>query len=207
MHANAPGQAGLEKTADFVNYILALATGALVFSAELIKKDYPMSLVARDFILASWFLLGVSIACGILAYMRIPVMLSEANHDLEDKFMTIPGKFQQGAFFLGMLFLGFALAILLWNRSLDSSETKSETKKDCSPCVIQSPAGARFVIAQSAKVTGKNGGPHYHTFLLDNSSGETWQMVCATNGRVEFRRVVVEGLPPSPKQSQSAVRP
>jgi hypothetical protein len=206
MHANAPDQAGLEKTADFVNYILALSTGALVFSAELIKKDYPMSLGARDLILISWALLAVSILCGILAYMRIPVMLSEANHDLEDKLMIVPGRIQQVTFLFGMLFLGLALAILLWNRSLDNSETKSEAKRDCIQCVIQSPTDDRFVIAQSGKVVGKNGKAHYHTFLLNSKSGESWQMVCAENGRIEFRRVVIEGLAPNSKQPQAAVR-
>ena len=81
--ANPPDKAGLEKAADFVNYLLALGTGALVFSAELIKKDYPMSPAARVLILVSWSLLAISILGGMFAYMRIPVMLSEKNYDLK----------------------------------------------------------------------------------------------------------------------------
>lgn len=123
VHANPPNpdKSGLEKTADFVNYALALGTGALVFSAELIKKDYPMTPAARLFVLASWFLLSLSVVGGMLAYMRIPVMLSEGNYDLEDKYLTPPGKTQQVAFFFGILSLGLALGILLWNRGASAS--------------------------------------------------------------------------------------
>jgi hypothetical protein len=124
---NGPDKAGLEKAADFVNYLLALGTGALVFSAELLKKDYPMSAAARVLILLSWCLLGISIIGGILAYMRIPVMLSEQKYDLEDKYMIWPGRFQQLAFLLGILLLGIALGILLWRRDIDTpaSSTKA----------------------------------------------------------------------------------
>jgi hypothetical protein len=192
MHANPPNpeKSGLEKTADFVNYVLALGTGALVFSAELIKKDYPMTSGARALILVSWFLLSLSVVGGILAYMRIPVMLSEKNYDLEDKFLTPPGKIQQLAFFIGIIVLGVALGTLLWNRDISASEPIKRATADAHP-----PVSDHFVLGKSAKVLSPRGKAHYHTFLLNDNTGEIWEMVCATRGTVQFRRVGVEGLP------------
>jgi hypothetical protein len=192
MSANPPDKAGLEKTADFVNYLLVLGTGALVFSAELIKKDYPMSPAARVLVLVSWLLLAISILGGIVAYMRIPVMLSEKNYDLEDKYMIWPGRVQQRAFLFGIPVLGFALAILLWNRDLGmGAETTKPAKISCD----QTPA-SHFVITNSGSVTGMRGRPHSHTFLLNDTTGEVWQMRCSRAGAVEFHRLAVDGLTP-----------
>jgi hypothetical protein len=187
--ANPPDKAGLEKAADFVNYLLALGTGALVFSAELIKKDYPMSPAARVLILVSWSLLAISILGGMFAYMRIPVMLSEKNYDLEDKYMIWPGRTQQIAFLIGIPVLGFALAILLWNRDLGvAAETTKPAKVSCE----QAPA-SHFVIANSGSVMGIKGRPRSHTFLLNDKTGEVWQMRCSRARAVEFRRIAVDG--------------
>jgi hypothetical protein len=165
VNANAPDKAGLEKTADFVNYLLALATGALVFSAELVKKDYPMSPAARVLILVSWCLLAVSILGGMLAYMRIPVMLSERNYNLEDKYMTWPGRAQQLAFLFAIVFLGCGLAILLWHRDLG---TGAETPKPAGIFYNQAAANS-FIITKSGNVTTLRGMVHSHTFLLNES--------------------------------------
>ncbi|HYM77613.1 MAG TPA: hypothetical protein VE377_16695 [Candidatus Dormibacteraeota bacterium] len=197
MHANPPpnpDKSGLEKTADFVNYVLALATGALVFSAELIKKDYPMTPLARNLVLASWFLLSLSVVGGMLAYMRIPVMLSDSNYDLEDKFLTPPGKVQQIAFFVGIIVLGVALGTLLWNRDVSASETNKQGSTDG-----RLPSPDHYVLGKSAKVFSSKGSVHYHTLLLNESTGEMWEMVCATNATVQFRKIAVEGLPRRPE--------
>jgi hypothetical protein len=36
---------------------------------------------------------------------------------------------------------------------------------------------------------------HSHSFLLDESTGELWQMVCSKGGFVTFRKIAVEGIP------------
>jgi hypothetical protein len=188
---NPPDKAGLEKAADFVNYLLALGTGALVFSAELIKKDYPMSSVARDFVLFSWFLLAISVLGGIIAYMRIPVMLSEKNYDLEDRYMIRPGRVQQLSFLIGIPALGMSLGILLWNRDLNAVQQAKPAQ-----ATSQEAVSGHFVIANSGLVTGGGGKEHSHTFLLNDKTGEAWQMRCSKDGAVEFRRITIEGLYP-----------
>jgi hypothetical protein len=178
-------KAGLDKSADFVTYLLALGTGALVFSMELIKKDYPTSPFIRTFLLISWCLLAVSIFCGIVAYMRIPVMLSEQNYDLEDKHLAFPGITQQLAFLFGIVSLGVALSIILWARV--------GTSQDPSPQVGTVP-GQTFTLVTSGIVRDSRATPHSHTFLLNTKTGETWEMICSKNGRVVFSRVSIEGL-------------
>lgn len=46
-----------------------------------------------------------------------------------------------------------------------------------------------FVLVSSAQVRMKNGMTHTHTFLLDQTTGDVWDMVC-TNGKVAFQRVL-----------------
>ena len=197
MKVNGPDKSGLEKTADFVNYLLALATGSLVFSAELIKKDYPMFPVARGLVLLSWFLLAASIFFGILTYMRIPIMLSEQNYDLEDKYMIWPGRIQQLAFLFGIPVLGIALAILLWHKDLGGVVETPTPAKIVSE--IRPPSN-HFVIAKSAKVKSPSRNVHRHTFLLNEATGEVWEMKCSSGGSVEFRKVSVAGLSSQPTQ-------
>lgn len=190
MHAEVCDKAGLDKTADFVNYLLALATGALVFSAGLIKPDYQMSSGARVLLLASWCLLAMSVLGGMFAYMRIPVMLSEQNYNLEDKYMIWPGRVQQGAFVFGIVALGAALFIVLLNRPL-GAKTQAEGSQ-----TVEGPRG-HFTISRSAKVFGVKGQIHYHTFLLNDVTGDLWEMRCARNGAVKFYRISVQGFPSS----------
>ncbi len=187
-----PDKAGLEKTADYVNYLLALGTGALVFSAELIKKDYTLTYVARIFIIASWVALAASVLLGIVAYMRIPVMLSEQNYDLEDKYMIRPGKGQQIAFLIAIPLLGAALGILLFNRPLQAAEP--DKPPPISITTAPPLPAHHFTIVKNSKAVSARGGIHYHTFLLDESSGQVWELHCSKN-TVEFRKIAVEGLP------------
>lgn len=88
------------------------------------------------------------------------------------------------------LALAMALSILLYGSATASSEADKRTGTNTLPANPD-----HFIIAKSAKVVGGGGMVHYHTFLLDDATGETWEMFCAPNGTVEFRRTVVEGLP------------
>ena len=187
-------KAGLDKTAEYVNYLLALGTGALVFSAELIKKDYPMTPGARILVVLAWIALASSVLLGIITYMRIPIMLSEQNYDLEDKYMIRPGRGQQITFLLGIPLLGLAMGILLFNRALQASEPEQPAKSAPSVAVI--PA-KHFIIVKNARSTDPRSTLHYHTFLLDESSGQIWDLRCS-KGSVEFHKISVEGLPVSP---------
>jgi len=73
---------------EFLKYILALATGALVFGGGLVGDKIAFSPVATVFLVVSWLFLGISVAAGALAYARIPVKLAGSNYELHDKYFT-----------------------------------------------------------------------------------------------------------------------
>ncbi len=112
-----PGKAGLLAGAEIVKYLMALATGAIVFSAGLLNDKVFLPSSAKWFILASWGALAISTLGGILASMRIPIQLSEQNYDVEDAYLKYPGMTQQLAFLLGILLLGIALSIVLFQQA------------------------------------------------------------------------------------------
>lgn len=109
-----PGKAGLLAGAEIVKYLMALATGAIVFSAGLLNDKVILPPAAKWFILISWGALAFSTLGGILASMRIPIQLSEQNYDVEDAYLKYPGLIQQLAFLLGIVLLGIALSIILF---------------------------------------------------------------------------------------------
>jgi hypothetical protein len=100
---------------------------------------------------------------------------------------------RQVASIIWVLSLGLALSIPLCDGVTAASEAEKPTDSTTSL-----PTPDHFIITKSAKVIGRGGRVHYHTFLLDNSTGETWEMFCAPNGTVEFRKIAVEGLPRTP---------
>lgn len=119
-----PGKAGLLAGAEIVKYLMALATGAIVFSAGLLSDKVTLPTAAKWFILFSWAVLAFSTLGGILASMRIPVQLSEQNYDVEDPFLKYPGMIQQLAFLLGIVLLGIALSIILFQLGTTASPGK-----------------------------------------------------------------------------------
>jgi hypothetical protein len=114
-----PGKAGLLAGSEVVKYLMALATGSIVFSAGLLNEKTSLSPSAKWFIFTSWVALALSILGGILASMRIPVQLTEQNYNFEDKFLKYPGLVQQLAFLLGILLLGIALTITLYKHGAE----------------------------------------------------------------------------------------
>lgn len=197
--------AALNKAGEFVKYLAALATGALVFSKDLLGKDFVITSGTRIFILVAWCLLTLSVVAGIFALARIPMMLREGTYDLEDKYLILPLRAQQVLCFLGVLALGGALIAVLWSKpaKAQNGELQPPPKQNvtCScPCRCAPPP---FVIVNSAIVRSRSEGPHQHTFLLNQSTGEIWEMVCMFGKKVQFRKVPEEGLPvvttPEPK--------
>jgi hypothetical protein len=191
-----PQGAALDKAGEFAKYLAALATGALVFSKDLLGKDFILTGHTRYFILGAWFLLSLSVVAGIFVLARIPMMLREGTHDLEDKYLAFPLRAQQVLCFLGVLALGGALIAILWSRPASAEINKPDLPGTGKGAVSNSCACASpFVMAYSATVRTRSEGPHQHTFLLDQSTGETWEMVCMSGKNVQFRKVPEEGLP------------
>lgn len=135
-----PGKAGLLAGAEVIKYLLALATGAIVFSAGLLTDKVALSPLAKWFILISWCVLALSVVGGILANMRVPIMLTEQNYNVEDKFLKYPGLVQQLAFVFGIVLLGFALSIILYAHTQDGQKASPTQQIICTmPCPLPSP--------------------------------------------------------------------
>lgn len=101
-----PQRSALDKAGEFAKYLAALATGALVFSKDLLGKDFALPGDTRYFILVAWCFLSLSVVAGILALARIPMMLREGTSDLEDKYLAFPLRAQQVLFLFGRARLG-----------------------------------------------------------------------------------------------------
>jgi hypothetical protein len=108
-----PGKEGLASAGELMKLTVALATGALVFGAGLVKEQLNLGIVAKFAIIFAWSCLGISAAAGIWAISAIPIMLAKSNYDLEYKDLTHPARIHQVSFMIGILALGMALAISL----------------------------------------------------------------------------------------------
>ncbi len=103
--------------------------------------------------------------------------------------------------FLGMFFLGAALGMVLFCVQIALGKVTADSKKDCTVvcCGAESAKTApvapqRFAVVQSA-VHRTQHGMQAHTFLLDQQTGELWQMICDQKGDVvAFKRVKREDL-------------
>jgi hypothetical protein len=179
----------LDKAGEFVKYLTALATGALIFSAELLKKDYVVPITARNLILFSWTCLALSALFGLAALARIPMMMTEGTDDLEEGFLKWPLRGQQVFLPLGIVALGIALVLALWHPSPSAAEEHKPTV-----CCKNDKTEQKFTILSSAPhILGKAPG-HQHTFLLDRETGRVWDLACDSQNKVRFRSVEVENL-------------
>lgn len=124
-----PEKEGLLATTEFLKFTIALGAGALVFGGGLVGDKLTLPPKAGWLLIASWALLGLSVAAGVLAYARIPIMLAESNYDLEDKFFTWPGRAHQLLFGVGMICLGFALGLALFAR-IGAPGKETDKKKE-----------------------------------------------------------------------------
>jgi hypothetical protein len=184
----------LDKAGEFAKYLTALATGALVFSAELLKKDYVLPVSSRRLLLASWICLALSALCGLAALARIPIMMVEKTEDLEDRFLKWPLRGQQFFLPLGIITLGIALFLALWH----PEPSRAEEQKPVG-CCQNAVKAERFAIVSSASHIPGKAPAHQHTFLLDRETGRVWDMTCDNDYKVRFRAVPVEGLNPAQK--------
>jgi hypothetical protein len=141
MTTDPPGKTGLLAGADVVKYLTALGTGAIVFSAGLLSEKIFLSTASKWFIFFSWCFLALSVLGGLLAGMRIPVQLTEQNYDLEDPYLKWPGLAQQVAFFIGIIFLGIGLTIILVRRVEPQPSKEDSTVSRPSPEPTSLPTG------------------------------------------------------------------
>lgn len=84
---------------------------------------------------------------------------------------------------VGMAVFGICRPSQQANDGQSGSQTRMKDRDVAPPHALP-----RYEIAYSA-IHRTNRGQQVHTFLLDKSKGEIWQMVCAPDGLVSFRRI------------------
>jgi hypothetical protein len=183
-----PQKAAMDKAGEFVKYLTALATGALVFSADLLKKDFALSSTGHGVLLVAWILLSFAAVGGLVAMARIPMMLARNNFNLEDSHLVPALRGQQICFLFGILALGAALILALFAKPTHAESEQTHTVQVSVPPSTPEPP---FRISVSAvQVVGAQ--KHQHTFMLNAQTGEVWEMVCRPDNKVAFRKVFVE---------------
>jgi hypothetical protein len=187
--ATTPEKNSLDKAGDFVKYLTALATGALVFSADLLKKDFTLTSAGHYWLLVAWVFLALAAISGLVALARIPMMLAKSNFNLEDSLLVPALRGQQICFLIGIPALGVALILALWAKPTHSESEQAHQEQSGSTTPLPNPP-FRLTLS-AAQIVG--GLKHQHTFMLNEQTGEIWEMVCRPDKGVEFRKVRVEG--------------
>jgi hypothetical protein len=97
------------------------------------------------------------------------------------------------AYLVSFLLAAILSSIILFVAVVQARAPQEEEKKEAK-CVcerLSSPeVSNRFTVTYSALHRGLHGN-EIHTFLLDQQTGETWQMRCTAQGKVEFQPVSV----------------
>jgi hypothetical protein len=109
-------ESALNAAIEVIKVTITLATGTLVFSAQLLKEDVCISPVGKCWLFFSWVLLGCSIISGALAYARVPVMINEGKPNIKDGYFEWPGLIHHITFLGGVVVLGIAMTLILYTK-------------------------------------------------------------------------------------------
>jgi hypothetical protein len=232
MSENAPASDAAAGYVDAVKWIVGLA-GA-VFAGVFLHPEWILGRPEkmRIYLAAVLFLFGISMIGGVVYLLwinsvrRKKEMLGEIESDLsvpvvtpdpakrkelQDKWDSTRGKLKKAQGHMNLwyavlsvpfyvaAFLG-VVAFCVWvawpQKSADDGK-KQPTVAD----------PLRFTITQSAVHKTKKG-MEAHTFLLNQQTGEVWQMVCdGPSGAVSFRRVPWLDLNKNPEKVEAGRKP
>ncbi len=108
-----PDKDGLASAIDFTKFIVALDGALIAFltGASFLKQvDTSWEAAA---VIVGLVLLAISLACGVLVFMRGSSMLSSRNYNLADPHLKIPGLLNVAAFTLGAVAVSLLTIISL----------------------------------------------------------------------------------------------
>jgi len=209
------------KANDFVQEhlktIVTIASGTLVLTVSFVKDVVAPGgpAVHAPWLLSlSWLALGLAVLFGTVG-------LAVLVNNVDDAALTSGGDFQKDEFGVPVAFAaGKDPAILRWERlslgpfvlgifalavfgasnySLFLRRKPEPEKKTEVQTVKKEPALRYTMISTPEHRTGLKTRDS-HTFLLDQTGGQVWQMVCVKGHLVRFTKTAVEGLPESPSR-------
>jgi hypothetical protein len=205
------------KANDFVQEhlktIVTIASGTLVLTVSFVKDIVGGAAATAahwsSFLAISWVCLGLAVFCGTFGLATLVNNLDDIDMGRQNGRIRafsagkkwIVRKWVLASIIFFALGIGALAAFGARNYSLFINRTKE--KPPVTSATTTNPA--RFVIAS----TPEHGAPGHrfpsHTFLLDQTTGQVWQMACTKGHLVTFSKISVEGLPlklPAPNQTQ-----
>ena len=111
-----PKKSALVSAANFIKFIVALATGALVVSALLIANQISLSTPGVVLLILSWLALALSVLAGVIAYSKIPTKFADKDYDiLTDRRLRSALAITGGLFVAGIVSFSLALSSALFS--------------------------------------------------------------------------------------------
>lgn len=199
------------KANDFVQEhlktIVTIASGTLVLTVSFVKDVVGPGGAAGHaaWLLAlCWAALGVAVFCGTFALAVLVNNLDDADFSADTS--GVPLAFAAGkkrivlrweilslsTFALGILALAL-FGALNYHLFLKRKPVEAEQ------AVAQQAYKTLFRRYTIVSTPEHRSGPYTrdsHTFLLDQTSGQVWQMMCVKGHLVGFKKIAVEALPP-----------
>ena len=198
------------KANDFVQEhlktIVTIASGTLVLTVSFVKEiigGATPTLAHLPVLLAvSWVCLGIAVFCGTFGLATLVNNLDDADMRKQDGRVKA---FSAGKrpvilrwvrasiiFFAAGIFALAAFGALNYRLFINRTPPKDN------PPAVASTNPQRFAISS----TPEHGAPGHrfpsHTFLLDQTTGQIWQMTCTKGKPVTFIKISSEGLPLPP---------
>lgn len=191
--ADAPNDA-TSQLGQGINWLVGLSGGAI--GGALLKFDWLLKLspAAKKSFFAAAIFFFASILCGAYYLFQLFAMRRRKDEldDIKSNWPPDTGEIDQAtkAFekarkkariyhYLTMLTFGVASIASLFAIRYALFRASNLSEK---------PLSNKYLIT-TALVHLKSGSLHSHTFLLNQQTGEIWELTCRSNGTVEFRRV------------------
>jgi len=200
------------KANDFVQEhlktIVTVASGTLVLTVSFIKDVIGTSGPEARLIwllILSWVALALSICAGVMSLATLVNNLDDADFELDED--GVPFAFAAGKrgivlrwdqLSIGMFGLGMASLAAFGAVNYESFLTHKEAKQESAIEKRLDDNPDRFSIVSSSTHPVASGDLSKHTFLLDQTTGEMWEMFCVRGTEVRFKKIVVEDIPRQP---------
>ena len=104
---------GLQALIDFSKTLLALAGGSIAFIVQPLIGPSPIWLGSLSII--ALLFLAVSVVSGLFVFSGATVKLGHKDHDLEDRYIKIPGLTQLICLMLGFCFLSVIIIVKIFS--------------------------------------------------------------------------------------------
>lgn len=190
--------------------VVTIASGTLVLTVSFVKDIVGRAAVPERWpgLLAfSWATLGLSVFVGVFTLATLVNNLDDA--DMEEDEHKVPKAFSAGK--QGIVVRWVQITILLFGCGIVSLAAfgvinyrlflnrEAPSDKDKQAVFREQPnvPAARFAIASTPRHTVARHVIGSHTFLLDQVTGQVWEMVCSKGQLVTFRKIPVEDIPAS----------